>query len=231
MKRTLLQKKSIRSSRLFCYALFGFYPSPYNRKTLWDNTSIVLKKAILNWVRDKNIVLEIGTGDIGLLSNFLDRKKDIEITATDICNEFIENSKKNKKQGSKIKFIKSNLFNNLDENKKFDIIFSNPPYVKTSHINPEEHMQYHGFKKEDMLFYASDGGEYGTQLISELIKDSPFFLNSEGSLLIGYNQKHIEEKKITKIIDNSDFYLYDTLYANKTTCKVINLKLKKKNYG
>jgi release factor glutamine methyltransferase len=226
MKAALLQKRYIRSSRLICYLLFGFFPSPQNRKTLWDNTSLVLKKAILKWIEKNDIILEVGSGDIGLLSNFLDRKINAEITSVDICGDFIENAKKNRKKESKIKFIESDLYSNLDKTKKFDIIFSNPPYVKTSLINLEGHMQYHGFRKKEMLFYASDGGEHGTELISRLLNDSSSFLNSGGSLLIGYNQKHIEEKRIIELIDQSEFYIKDTFKSPRTTCKVLNLEVK-----
>jgi len=227
MKSYLFKKRWVRRSRLICYLLFGFYPYPINRKTLWDSTSLVLKEAILKWINKNMVVLEIGTGDIGLLSNYIDRKRDVDITAIDICIEFVENAKKNKKNESKIKFISSDLFSKIEKNKKFDIIFSNPPYVKTSMINPDDHIHYHGFKKKEMLFYASDGGEFGTSLISRIINESSLFLNQNGSLLIGYNQNHIDEKLIKEIIDHSKFYLFETLCSHRTTCKVIILKLKK----
>jgi release factor glutamine methyltransferase len=218
-----MKNRTIRSSKNICYFLFGFFPSPKNRKTLWDNTSLLFRKALEKWVGNHNKVLEIGTGDVGLLSNFLVRKRDVDITAVDICNEFVLNCKKS---NSAIKFLQSNLFSALDKGIKYDIIFSNPPYVKTSKIIPRNHMKYHGFKRKEMLFYASDGGFNGIQLISQIIIESALFLKQDGSLLLGFNENHIDNASLNKIIENSKLYIYSQIRSKYSSCIVINLKLK-----
>lgn len=224
MLQLLIKNRNIRSSKIISYFLFGFYPSPKNRRTLWDSTSLLFRKALIKWVKNHDEILEIGTGDVGLLSNFLAHKRKVDITAVDICNDFILNCKNS---NSTITFLKSNLYSAVDKSTKYDIIFSNPPYVKTSQIIPKNHMKYHGFKKEEMLFYASDGGLNGIQLISQIIIESAFFLKQNGSLLLGFNQNHINNESLKEIIENSKLYLYSQISSKYSSCIVINLKLKK----
>lgn len=217
MLQSLIKNRNIRSSRIICYYLFGFFPSPKNRKTLWDSTSLLFRRGLKKWVINHNEVLEIGTGDIGLLSNFLLQRRKVNITAIDICNEFIINSKNNQKKQTGITFLQSNLFSALDKRKKFDIIFSNPPYIKTSQIKPKNHIKYHGFTNKEMLFHASDGGTNGIQLISKIINESVSFFKKGGSLLLGFNQNHIDNNQLKLILKESEFYLFSRIYSKYTS--------------
>ncbi|MEZ5195352.1 MAG: class I SAM-dependent methyltransferase [Bacteroidales bacterium] len=226
---SLIQNKRVRSSRLICYLVFLFYPHPKNRTTLWDSTSLVMKEALAKWVKNSERILEIGTGDVGLLSYFLANIREVDITAVDICDEFIINSAKNSKRHPNINFFKSDLYDGIRKGKKFDIIFSNPPYVKSVMINPEGHMKYHRFSQEKMLYYASDGGDDGIKVISEIIRGAGDFLEKDGSLILGFNKSHIEMESLKRVIKESEFQLYDKINSNYTSCIAINLKKVKKS--
>ena len=82
-----------------------------------------------------------------------------------------------------VRFIHSNLFNEVQE--KFDIIVSNPPYIKSDVIPTlmEEVRDY-----EPIL--ALDGKEDGLYFYKEIIKKSGDYLNREGKLFfeIGFDQ-------------------------------------------
>jgi len=81
-------------------------------------------------------------------------------------------------------FIESDLFSNIHE-KDFDIIVSNPPYIRSEVIDSLEPE----VKEHDPIL-ALDGGEDGLVFYRRLTEESGAFLRKGGSLLveIGYDQ-------------------------------------------
>ncbi len=115
-----------------------------------------------------NNMLEIGCGT-GIVSISVDLETKVDVTAVDISQKAIENTKINKEKiGSTITVLKSDLFSNIKN--KFDIIYSNPPYIKSDEI---EKLQVEVRKHEPRL--ALDGGEDGLHFYDkfdvEVIKD------------------------------------------------------------
>ena len=221
----VLGYKSIRSSQLLSSFLFGFKPKPKNRRTLWDNTTILFRSALRKWVKENDSVLELGTGDIAILSIFLSMNKKIYAYASDIFPEFINNAKLNAKfQKVKINFICSNLFNNIEKN-DFDVIFFNPPYVKTSDINIKYIQEYHNFSKSEMAIATSDGGNDGLDIVRNFLKKSNCFLNENGSILLGLNKIKIDYHILEKIITKNGFFISDTLSSSYNDCEILKLRL------
>ena len=142
---------------------------------------------ILKLVKENNIknMLEIGCGT-GIVSITVDLESagKINITSVDISPYAIKNSNINKKiLKSNIKILKSNLFEEVEE--KFDLIYSNPPYIKTSEI---ENLQVEVRNHEPRL--ALDGGSDGLYFYRKIIKKSQDYLNKNGFLIfeIGYDE-------------------------------------------
>ena len=108
--------------------------------------SEILVDAILNLPKKKTIItaLEIG-GGCGNLAISLACATKIKIDALDISQKAITISKLNAEKhketltaiDSKIEFQKANIFTSdiISENKKYDLIFSNPPYISESEMN------------------------------------------------------------------------------------------------
>ncbi|MFR8505519.1 MAG: peptide chain release factor N(5)-glutamine methyltransferase [Peptoniphilus sp.] len=149
-----------------------------------QDTEISVEK-ILNIIENNQIdnMLEIGCGT-GIVSISVDLESSVDVTAVDISEKAIENTRINKeKLNSKIKIIKSDLFSNINE--KFDLIYSNPPYIKSSEI---ENLQVEVKDYEPRL--ALDGGEDGLFFYRSIIKSSPEFLNHNGFLVfeIGHDE-------------------------------------------
>ena len=129
----------------------------------------------------KNILdLCTGSGCIGI-SLALNYPK-AQVTCSDISAPALKVAKQNAAtHKAKINFIESDLFNNLTGS--FDLIISNPPYIKEDDIltlSPE-------VKQEPRL--AQIGGKEGTEIIEKIIKAAPQFLTPGGMLALEIGDK------------------------------------------
>ena len=150
---------------------------------------------LLKIIRNNKIsnMLEIGCGT-GIVSISVDLETEINVTAVDISQRAIENTKINKeKLGSRIKILKSNLFSNVKG--KFDLIYSNPPYIKSDEI---EKLQVEVRKHEPRL--ALDGGEDGLYFYKKIIDKAAKYLNNKGYLI--FEIGHDETKDICALMEN-----------------------------
>lgn len=163
---------------------------------------------IINSIKDKNLkILDLctGSGAIAIsLSKILNSDK-ILIYGSDISEKALKIAQDNAIQNcSKVVFLKSNIFNEINNNYKFDIIVSNPPYIETKTIEElSEEVKY-----EPHL--ALDGGEDGLYFYREIIKNAKKYLNPNGYLAfeIGYNQK----KQVEKLLEENG---YKNIYSRK----------------
>lgn len=164
---------------------------------------IEIASKIQNESQIKILDMCTGSGAIGIsIAKLL---KNVQVYASDISNEALNVAKKNsEKNALSIDFIQSDLFENFSKDYKFDIIVSNPPYIKTEVIKTlsEE------VKREPIV--ALDGGKDGLVFYKKIIKESRNFLNSDGylALEIGYDQRE-EVQKI--FIENG----YKNIYSKR----------------
>ena len=101
------------------------------------------------------------------------------------------------KDNKLINRFKSDIFSNVREDEKFDIIVSNPPYIPRSEkINIQKEVTF----DPDLALYTND--EKGLEFYEKISKDAPKYLNEQGHLAfeIGMGQsedvKNILIKKI-----------------------------------
>ena len=147
-------------------------------------------------------VLDLCTGS-GTIAISIAKNSDATIYASDISKDALDVAKLNATTlGANITFIESDLFKNINE--KFDLIISNPPYIKTDVI---ESLSIE-VKNEPIL--ALDGKEDGLYFYREIIKSAKDYLNPNGKLLfeIGFDQK----ESVTKLFDEAGF---DNVYSKK----------------
>ena len=151
-----------------------------------------------------------GSGVIGI--SIAKNVPDSQIYAIDISEKALDVAKintKRMKDERQIKLIKSDIFEKLKK-EKYDIIVSNPPYIKKDDITylSEE------VKNEPKM--ALDGGVDGLDFYRKITKQGIEYLKL-GSYLcfeIGYDQK----EEVTDIIKNEgryiDTYSKKDLYGN-----------------
>ena len=154
-------------------------------------------------------ILDLGTGTgCIIISLYLELYKKISVLAdaTDISIEALEIAKKNAKRfniESKINFFKSNWFSNVKN--KFDIIVSNPPYIKKSEISslPAE------VKKFDPKVSLC-GGYDGLNAYRKIAGEAKSYLKKNGFILVEFGNG--QSKKVKKIFESSQF---DTVGVSK----------------
>jgi len=145
-----------------------------------EDTEILVEQ-VIKYGKPNSKILDLCTGSgciaISLYNHFGD------VTAVDICQKALDVAKKNaEKFGTPIKFIQSNMFQNVQD--KFDVIVSNPPYIKTHEI---------GLHDPSILLepkIALDGGGDGLNFYKMIANNAKDFLNDNGllALEIGYDQ-------------------------------------------
>lgn len=140
---------------------------------------------------DKDLnILDIGTGSgciaISLAKNILNSK----VWALDISEKALKNAKKNAKlNGVTIQFLNNDILN-LDELPiKFDIIVSNPPYVRELE---KKQMQDNVLKHEPHLaLFVKD--ENALIFYSKIADIANNYLNSKGKIFFEINQEFGKE--------------------------------------
>ncbi len=173
------------------------------------DTEILVEEAIeiINKNKKEVKVLDICTGSGCIGTSIAKYTKNTTITMSDISSEALKIAKnnciKNIEDTSKVKFIKSDMFEDIKE--KYDIIVSNPPYIESKEINKLDKQ----VQNEPNL--ALDGGEDGLQFYKKLAKEAHKFLNENGYLCmeIGYNQK----ETVTQLLKENNNY--KEIYSKK----------------
>ena len=155
-------------------------------------------------------ILDLCTGSGAIAISLKKFVPNADITAVDISEKALEIAQKNaEKLEAKINFVKSDLFDKLD-NKKFDIIVSNPPYIRKDEIKKlSEEVQ----KEPKIALY---GGEDGLDFYRIITEQAINYLKT-GSFLcfeIGYNQKNDVIKIIEDKQNYKNTYCKKDLYGN-----------------
>ena len=158
------------------------------------DTEILVEKAIEEAKKIGNVeILDMCTGSGCIGISIAKNIENAKVTLVDISKNAIEIAKKNalrNKVESQLTFIQSNMFEKVE--KKFDIIVSNPPYIKTDVI-PKLDKQV-----QNEPHIALDGGKDGLKFYKIIIEEAKKYLEENGKLIleIGYDQKEELENLI-----------------------------------
>lgn len=169
----------------------NFYVNQYVLIPRQDTENLV--EEVMPHVHDGMKILDLCTGSGCILISLLKYSNDCMGVGVDISKEALEVAAKNgeailkEKEGrvyEQLRFVESDLFTDLPH-EKFDLIVSNPPYIKTGVIDT---LEPEVASYEPLL--ALDGGGEGLDFYKRIAKEAGNFLIRGGMLFleIGYDQ-------------------------------------------
>jgi len=166
------------------------------------DTELLVEQALeLTKNKNKLNLLDVGVGSGCILLSILKEKKNFYGTGIDICGKSLSICRVNShKLGLKkrVKLFKSNIDN--FQYGKYDLIISNPPYIKKYDLKCLE-KDVIGFEPKQAL----DGGIEGLSEIRKVISKSSELIKKNGFLIleIGFDQKN----RVKQLLQNKGFYI------------------------
>jgi len=160
----------------------------------------LLCEEVIKIYKNKNLhILDMGTGSGCIILSILSEVKGARGIGVDISKKAIEVAEKNSNKlglDKRVKFINKSLEDIYEY--KFDLIVSNPPYIRTADI---KNLLDDVKKFEPKI--ALDGGKEGLDVIKKVIYKSRTILKKLGMLAleIGYGQYH----KVSQILKEQKF--------------------------
>ena len=181
------------------------------------DTELIIEEALkVSKNKLKLKILDIGVGSGCIILSILKERKDFNGVGIDISQKSIGLSKLNSKNlgvQNRVKFIKTDIDN--FNHGKYDLIISNPPYIKKLDLK---------YLEKDIIKFepksALDGGLDGISEISSVINKSSELIKKNGKFLleIASDQKRV----VKKLLKNKGFYINRILkdYGNNDRCIV-----------
>ena len=200
-----------------------------NNKDFWKDTFVTSKDALiprpdsehlveetLRLIQKKHAkrILDVGVGSGCLSISLLKERPFCKCDAIDTSKNALKLAKINANLHQiidRIKFYKRDVDNFYND--KYDLVISNPPYIKKHKIKYLGAINY-----EPKI--ALDGGLDGLEVIKKVISKSKYLLKINGKLIleIGYDQKY----KVTNFLKEKNFFINKIIkdYGNKFRCIV-----------
>ena len=185
------------------------------------DTEIIIEEVLKITKNKRNLkVLDVGVGSGCILLSLLREKKNFTGVGIDISKKCTDLCRKNSLKLGLNKKVK--LFNSDVDNfnyGKYDLIVSNPPYIKSCDLK---------YLDRDVVDFepitALDGGTNGLSNILKVINKSSELIKIKGKLIleIGFGQKN----DVKRILVNRGFYINKIVkdFSNNDRC-IISTKL------
>ena len=172
-------------------------------------------KATTNYANVLDLCCGSGAIGIALLKNC-----ECQVTLSDVSKKALKVAKKNTALNNvRAELVRSNLFENVHQ--KYNVIVSNPPYIKESDLN---NLEFQVKKYEPLL--ALNGYEDGLYFYKQIATNAPNYLHNGGKLwlecgmgqaqeikkLFNINFKNI---KLIKDINGIERYIYAEIKSNR----------------
>lgn len=171
----------------------------------------ILVEELIEICKDKeNLnILDIGTGSGAITISLAKYLNTSNVKSFDISDIALEVGKKNaisNEVDNRVEFIKSDLFSAIKDNDiKFDVIVSNPPYIPKKDIKT-----LHTQVKDYEPYIALEGGDDGLDFYRSITEQSKLYLKENG--ILAYEVGHDQAQDVAKIMETNG---YTKIYTKK----------------
>jgi len=185
------------------------------------DTEVLIEEVLTIYNNDKKLnILDIGTGSGCLLLSILKERKKFLGIGVDISKKALNVARFNAKLqhlDNRVKFYNSDIDKFFIG--KYDVILSNPPYIKNFDLK---------YLDKDIAAYepkvALEGGYDGLSKITKVINKASYLIKKNGKLILemGCDQKN----EIVKKLKNKRFYINKIIkdYGKNDRC-IISTKI------
>ncbi len=184
-------------------------------------TELMVEK-ILNIYKSQKInILDVGTGSGCILLSILSELKNSKGIGIDISLKAINIAKQNQRRHG-LRNITKFCLKSIEKfsGRNFDVIVSNPPYIKRKDIkNLDEDIK----KFEPKI--ALDGGNDGLDVIKKVIYKAKNILKNKGTLSLEIGKE--QHKKVLKILQSNNFLIKYIVkdYKDNIRCIISTLNI------
>lgn len=164
-----------------------------------DETEILVQETVKTAEKVKGHVgileIGIGSGAISCMVSKMLMNKDVQILGVDISVSALEVALQNIERhisANRLIIRKSDIFSSIYKDEKFDIIFSNPPYIPYG-TELQDEVKF----EPPLALFAEDDGLY---FYKKIIKEGKNFLKANGFMLfeLGINQAQKVKEEFIK---------------------------------
>lgn len=187
--------KEIPIQYILGYTYFYGYKLLVNKNVLIPRRET---EELVDWVIHNNPfasprIIDIGTGSGAIAITLKANIESSSVTAVDISEAAIEVAKLNASiNNQEVEFIKSDIFSNL-ENKKFNILVSNPPYIPKTEVL--DNLVY--INEPHIALFADEDGLF---FYKKILEKSYLYL--EDKSLIVFEIPEDKDEELTKYVIN-----------------------------
>ncbi len=149
-------------------------------------------------------ILELGTGTGAIALSIKQHLPKSKILATDVSQAALDVAQENAAQHHlDVEFILSDWFQGVNQQRRFDVIVSNPPYI----ANHDPYLSQGDLPAEPQLALTS--GDDGLQALTRIITSADLFLKPGGWLVLehGYDQ----QQSVNNLFQNQGYAQVETL--------------------
>ncbi len=197
-----LRKNNIPVAYIINFKSFWKYKFFVNKNVLIPRpeTELMIEKVLETLsVSSNKKILDIGTGSGCIAISLIKERPDCRITAIDKSKKAIKVAEKNAEMhqvGKKVNFL------NIDVDKffsnKYDLVISNPPYIKNSEL-----LSLDKDVKLNEPKLALSGGSSGLEIFFKIINKCKILLKNNGKLFLEIGHK--QGKELNKYLNLNGF--------------------------